>query len=81
MQTKEKEIDVWVHRDLAKDNKLCSFETVYKVKPDSPYWVEAKLIIEIPERRKEFTESEFVDAFESIFGYDNRSYKAAMIKR
>ena len=54
---KTKEIDVWLESDEI-NNRYRKFGTWYDSVSDESKYTKAKLIIELPERKKEFTERE-----------------------
>ena len=57
---KTKEIDVWVNpKRLEVEKNWRSERSISSSNWDEPDWLKAKLIIEMPEKKIEITESEF----------------------
>jgi hypothetical protein len=63
---KTKEIEVWVVMDHEQPIKMWSAKPKCRNEIDEMGWVKARLIIEIPERKVEITESEFDEVMKDL---------------
>ena len=68
---KTKEIDVWICSDFLNGHEEI-FDSISEKKIDE-FNIKAKLIIEIPEKKIEITESEFDEAYANA-GFSNNLY-------
>jgi hypothetical protein len=67
---KTKEINTWIYKN--KDIDMCDHLTIKTQDPLSDNYYKAKLIIEIPEKKIEITESQLEKAYKRAYGRVNK---------